>query len=368
MAEGPIRVAVAGCGIGAQHLAAYATLPEAFTVAALVDRDLDRAGPLAAQYGIPRVVPEVADLWAGDDPPVEALDICLPPMAHEPAIRAALGHGAHVLCEKPIVGSLPALDAVEDLAARSGRVVMPVFQYRYGSGLQALRNLMAEGLTGDPLLASVEIHWDRDDAYFALPWRRTREGSFGGILVIHTIHFLDMLLEVLGPMHRVSARIGSPAFGLEIEDTAVLWAETRGGALATLSSTLGAAGNVSRLRFCFERVTVESGSDAYAPAEGPWTFTARDPAGQAAIDQALAGLAEGAGAALAPGYAGLFRAFHAAIRGGGRPEIGFEDARRTLEVLAAAYASASAAGRPVDLPLARGQGAYTARPVAEATP
>ena len=43
------------------------------------------------------------------------------------------------------------------------------------------------------------------------------------------------------------------------------------------------------------------------------------------------------------------------------------DAHRTLQLLAAAYASAAAEGRPVDLPLTPSHRAYAADPVAEAT-
>ena len=368
MADAPVSVAVAGCGIGAQHLEAYAALPEAFAVAALVDRDLARALPLAQRFGVPRVVQEFPDLWTVDDLPVDAVDICLPPMDHEAAIRLALEHGAHVICEKPIVGSLPALDAVAGQASAADRVVMPVFQYRYGRGLGKLRHLIAEGLTGRPLLAHVDVHWDRDDGYFAVPWRRTQAGSYGGILIIHTIHFLDLLIEVLGPVASVGARTGSPAFGLEVEDTAVLWAGTASGALATLSATLGAAGNLSRLRFCFEHVTAESDADAYAPANDPWTFAARGADRQAAIDAALADFNAGPQATAPAGYVRLLQGFHRAIRSGDPPEVTLTDARRTLELLAAAYASASDAGRPIPLPLDPASPLYMASPVAEAAP
>ena len=42
-----------------------------------------------------------------------------------------------------------------------GRAVVPVYQYRYGNGLARLRRLIAAGVTGEPLVASIEIHWNR---------------------------------------------------------------------------------------------------------------------------------------------------------------------------------------------------------------
>ena len=57
-----------------------------------------------------------------------------------------------------------------------------------------------------------------------------------------------------------------------------------GGALATSSVTLGAAGDTTRLRFVFEHLTATSGDLPYAPADGAWRFAARDPGQQAAVD------------------------------------------------------------------------------------
>ena len=362
MADGPIRLALAGCGIGAQHLEAYAALPQMFAVTTLVDRDPDRARDLADRFGVPRTVAELDALWTGDGPPVEAVDICLPPMAHEAAITTALEHGAHVVCEKPLLDSLARLDRIEAQADRADRLVMPIFQYRFGSALAKLRHLIAGGLAGRPLLASVDVHWDRDDAYFAVPWRRTRDGAYGGVLAVHAIHFLDLLMEVMGPVRRVGARMGSPAFGLEVEDTSALWLETESGAFATLSATLGAAGNVSRLRFCFEHLTVESATDPYAPTDGPWTFTARRPDRQNQVDAALAAFEAGPEADRPSGYVSQFASFHGAVRHGTRLAVTLDDARRAIDLLGGAYASAADSGRPVALPLSSDHPAYARWP------
>ena len=362
MADAPIRLALAGCGIGAQHLEAYAALPELFAVTALVDRDPHRARDLVDRFAVPRTVADLDALWTGDEPPVEAVDICLPPMAHEAAIKSALDHGAHVLCEKPLLDSLARLDEIEARAARAGRLVMPIFQYRFGAALAALRHLIDAGLAGRPLLASVDVHWDRDDDYFAVPWRRTRDGAYGGVLAVHAIHFLDLLMEVMGPVRRVGARTGSPAFGLEVEDTTALWLEMESGALAALSATLGAAGNVSRLRFCFEHLTVESGTDPYAPTDGPWTFAARQPHRQPQVDAALAAFRAGPAADRPPGYVSQFASFHDAVRHGAPLAVTLDDARRAIDVLGAAYASAADGGRPVALPLPSDDPAYARWP------
>ena len=67
--------------------------------------------------------------------------------------------------------------------------------------------------------------------------------------------------------------------------------ELADGALAALSVTMGAAVEHSRLRFCFEHVTVESSLSPYRPHLEPWRFETADEVGKAEIEAALADFA-----------------------------------------------------------------------------
>ena len=48
------------------------------------------------------------DVLAMDD--IDIIDICTPPGLHYPMVTAALKAGKHVICEKPLVGSLAQVD------------------------------------------------------------------------------------------------------------------------------------------------------------------------------------------------------------------------------------------------------------------
>ena len=188
-------------------------------------------------------------------------------------------------------------------------------------------------------------------------------GAFGGVLINHTIHFVDLLRELFGPIRSLSARTSRLGFGLEVEDTAALWAEGDDGTLMTVSATLAAAGNASRLWFCFERVTVEGGADPYAPANDPWVFRARSPDDQARIDNALIAYERELPAINVEGFAGFFRAIYGTLRLGTAPPATTEQARATHELLAAAYVSAACGGAPQSLPLAPDHPGLTAEPM-----
>lgn len=338
-----IGVAIIGAGIGAEHLAGYRALPERFRVVAQCDLDLDRAR--AATGNDPAILhtDDTEALLA--DPAIDLIDICLPPHLHYPAAMAALAAGKHAICEKPLVRSLDEADRLIAAATTAGRQVFPVFQYRYGPALIQLKALIDAGLAGRAYVASLETHWNRGAEYYAVPWRGTWAGESGGAVLGHAIHAHDLLSHLLGPVAEVTALTATRVNAIETEDCAALALRMQSGALVTSSVTLGAATDTSRLRFCFEGFTAESGTVPYAPGTGAWSFTARAPVTQAQIDAVLARVAPAQS-----GFAGFLEAVADALDGRKGSEVTLADGRRSVEFVTAVYASARA-GAPVALPL-----------------
>lgn len=154
-----LRVGVVGGGIGRQHLEAYRSLPGLFEMAAICDADETKAREVAQAYAIPRVLTDVGALCELED--LDVVDICTPPYLHVRQTLQALAAGKHVICEKPLAGSLEDADQVAAAEKRSGRRVMPIFQYRFGHGIQKLRRLVEEGIAGRAYLTTVETAWRR---------------------------------------------------------------------------------------------------------------------------------------------------------------------------------------------------------------
>ncbi len=141
-----LRVAVVGGGIGVSHIHAYQSLSARYDLVAICDIDRDKADRIAAEYAIPRVTTALADLCHMDD--VDVIDICTPPQLHFGQIQQVLAAGKHAICEKPLVHALQAVDELIVAEAQAHRRVMPIFQYRFGHGLQKLKFLIAAGLAG----------------------------------------------------------------------------------------------------------------------------------------------------------------------------------------------------------------------------
>ena len=354
------RVAVVGAGIGAEHLEGWIGAAARVEVAAVCDLDAARAAPLVArarEAGFD--ARHASDLDAVlADASIEVVDLCLPPSLHREAILRCLAAGRHVVCEKPLVASLAECDEVVAAEAASGRRVMPVFQYRFGAGFDALRRLIDLGLAGTPLVATLETHWSRDADYYAVPWRGRWASELGGAIVGHAIHAHDLLCCAFGPVAAVQASLATRANPIEVDDCAAIAFTMVSGALASSSVTLGASGDRSRLKLCFSGLTAESGSAPYHPAGDGWRFEARAPASdraaaQAAIDAAVAATGGGsAGGGAVPGerYARQFALFARALDEGGEPPVTVADARASLELITAMYAS-HARGVRVALPL-----------------
>lgn len=339
------RVAILGAGIGAKHLDGFLALPEHYEVALICDLDEARAHELVAKAPGCRAAADAREAIAGDT--IDIIDICLPPHLHGPVAIEAFAAGKHVICEKPLAGSVLEADRMARAAREAGRMLMPIFQYRYGRGFRQFDALRAAGLVGRPLAGTLETHWDRGADYYAVAWRGTWAHERGGAVLGHAIHIHDLAARVLGPPVSVSAHLDTRVNPIETEDCAAIAITMESGALVTSSVTLGAAGDTSRLRLVFEDLTVESGREPYAPGRGEWTFIARDPADQPAVDAALASVPEAH-----DGFAGQFAALAAHLDGEPADFVTAEDGVRSLEFVAAAYLSAREERR-VDLPLDR---------------
>lgn len=334
-----IGVAILGAGIGAQHLDGFRAAAD-WQVRLIVDQDTDRAATIAADIATAREIDVAINA-----PHIDVIDICLPPHLHVPVAIQALAAGKHVICEKPLATSMADINRLDGARQQTGREVFPIFQYRFGPGFVALDALRKAGLLGEPMVAALETHWARGVDYYANAWRGTWQGEQGGAVLGHAIHAHDLMTYHMGAVRAVSAFTSTRANDIETEDCAAISFELESGALATSSITLGAARDETRLRLVFDHLTATSGTDPYAPGQGAWQFTARDPVQQLQVDTILANLPS------APaGYGGAFTEIAHALNGRPNNAVQFQDGAASIELVTAIYLAART-GQRVTLPL-----------------
>lgn len=150
MTAEPIRVAVVGLGKIArdQHLPTLRANPAFALVATMC--------PFGARaVEIPGFA-TLTDLLAADLG-VEAVAICTPPQVRHRLAAEALGHGLHVLLEKPPAATLSEVASLVDLAAETGVTLFASWHSRFAAGVEPAREWLARRR-----ILSARITWRED--------------------------------------------------------------------------------------------------------------------------------------------------------------------------------------------------------------
>lgn len=326
------RVGLVGLNIGRSHLIEGYLPNPAFAVTTLCDLDESRLAAVGDEFAIPGRTTDFDALLA--DPSIDVIDICTPPMLHRPMIEAALAAGKHVVCEKPLTGSLADCDAIIAAERQAKGRLMPIFQYRYGDGVEKAKRIIDAGIAGKLYAGSVETFWKRTPEYYAVPWRGKWATELGGCLVTHALHLHDMALRLAGPAARVFARVMTRVNAIEVEDCVSASLLLANGAPLSLTCTLGSQDEISRIRLHFENVTFESNHAAYSPGNDPWQILAANDAVQARIDALLADWRP-----VGPRFTTQMAHFAEALDGKRPLPVTSADARAALELVTAIYQS-----------------------------
>ena len=345
------NVAVIGCGIGRSHIVeGYVPNADKYKVKVLCDLNVERMTPVAEEFGVERCVTSFDDALAMDD--IDIIDVCTPPGLHYSMVTAALKAGKHVICEKPLVGSLAQVDEIIALEKQSKGMLMPVFQYRFGNGIEQAKAIIDAGIAGKPFMGTVETLWRRDAPYYAVPWRGKWATELGGVLMGHAIHPHDLFTYLMGDIERIFGRVATRVNPIEVEDTISASLVMKSGALASFTATLGSADDMTRIRLAFENVSFESDHAAYNPGDKLWKIMPRNPETAARIDDLLKDWKH-----VPSRFQTQMARFHEALLGTRPLPVTSADSRRSLELVTAFYHS-STTHEDVVLPIGPGHPLY----------
>jgi predicted dehydrogenase len=141
-----------GALIGFGHVAVHGHLPgwqrrTDVELVAVADVEGGRRQGATARLPRARCHDSAEAILAGTT--LDFVDICTPPSSHASLIRAALERGVHVLCEKPLVGSLDDLRALARLAAARHRVLHTVHNWHHAPTVRRTGQLIADGAVGE---------------------------------------------------------------------------------------------------------------------------------------------------------------------------------------------------------------------------
>ena len=197
-----LGIAIIGCGgITLQnHLPGLALCPEA-KVVALCDNDPATLQRASQQTGITVVSTHYEEIVKRDD--VQAVIIATPNVVHAPIALAAIAHGKHVLCEKPIAMNHAEAKAMADAADQAGVRHMTAFTYRFVPAFRFLAHLVKSGAIGQPYHFRVQRFQDWGQR--ALGWRQVARFAGTGELGDMLSHRIDYAHLLLGPIRQLIA-------------------------------------------------------------------------------------------------------------------------------------------------------------------
>ena len=264
--------------------------PELRVVAA---RDATKLAAFAERFGWDRTTTDWREVV--DDPEVELVDVATPNFLHrEPAV-AALEAGKHVLCEKPLAGTLNDARAMRDAAAAAAGQAYVWHNYRRCPAVATAWQLVREGRLGRLHHVRASYLQDWGGPSTPMSWRFDRELAGSGAHGDLNAHLVDLarflvgeeITEVHGATsrrwieERLDAATGERR-ATSVDDALLFSAGFAGGAVASFeasrlafphqnANSIELNGERGALRFDFEDMNLLHFADASdGPREGGW--------------------------------------------------------------------------------------------------
>ena len=134
--------AIIGFGFIAEkgHLPAYLARRD-FRIVAVADVCAPRRELARKLLPDARIYEDAQSLLAAEKQ-LKFVDIATPPRDHAAIACAAMSHGLHVLCEKPMATSVRDAESVLEQAQRTRRVFFPVHNYKHAPSMRAVREII----------------------------------------------------------------------------------------------------------------------------------------------------------------------------------------------------------------------------------
>jgi len=234
-----LRVALAGCGlISEAHIHAYRQHADRARITVCCDLDPEKAAQRAELAGGARAVTSFEEVLA--DPDVDAVEICTPHHLHAELVIAAARAGKQILCQKPLAKTLAECDAMI-AAAQAGGVTLFYGETNHTMPAAVeLKRAVEQGRIGRLVgLQATYAHW-QGGKYLSTAWRYNPHITGGGQLLDGGIHYIDLMLNIGGPIESLTCLTTRFRPELGGEDTATVNFRFGGGHLGTLFSSQAA--------------------------------------------------------------------------------------------------------------------------------
>lgn len=345
------KFGVIGCGaVSRFHLDAIQSIRNAELIA-VGDISAQTAKSVAEKYGGVDWYTDYRQLLGRED--IEIVCICTPSGLRRDIAVLAARLGKHIIVEKPIEITLDRIDDMLEECEKNGVTISGIFNLRYNDHHKLVKEAISIGRFGRLIMGDAYIKWYRSQEYYDnKSWRGTKLLDGGGALMNQSIHYIDLLQWMMGPVKEVYGITGILGHrGIEVEDTAVASIKYQNGAIGIIEGTTAAYPGIgARIEIHGEKGSVIIVDNAIKH----WEFMDRHP-----IDakfRQLEMLPHKSGSADPMNIDGnLHRrqiedVLHS-ISKGEQPMVNGKEARKSVEIIHSIYRSAQF-NQVVELPLA----------------
>jgi UDP-N-acetyl-2-amino-2-deoxyglucuronate dehydrogenase len=347
-----LRFGILGAGgIARAHAQALRNLADVAELVAVADVVPEAAASFGDRFGCEAYGGEdaIERLLARRD--IDAVSLATPSGLHSEQAVRALAAGKHVLTEKPLAITLEQADAMIEAQRKSGKALGCVFQGRYEPATLIVKRAIDEGRFGRIVHADAYLKWYRDQDYYDRGgWRGTWRMDGGGALMNQSVHKVDLLQYLAGPVAAVKAYTGTLMHRIETEDAAVAAVRFRNGALGTIEGMTNAVPNAyTRVEIYGTEGSAHIVDDKlthyYTRSEAPAPREGERPVTNIAPEKLAAFAAEHPD--WKTGHLAVFADFVRAIDRGEDAPVNGPEARKAVEIILAVYRSAREGGEVV---------------------
>ncbi len=190
-------IAVIGCGriADSAHFPAFEKI-EDLRIKYACDLIEEKAKAAKEKYSkIENITTDYHEVLA--DPEVEAVYVLTPNYAHYTVTMDALAAGKHVFCEKPITVNYELSKEMAAAAEKAGKILNIGVCNRYQRSVEMLEQYNREGKFGKIYHVYCSFRNHRSIPGLGGPFTDSKQ-SGGGALIDWGIHFLDLILYILG--------------------------------------------------------------------------------------------------------------------------------------------------------------------------
>jgi predicted dehydrogenase len=156
MCDEKLQVGLIGTGVwGETHLMTYTNDPLVDLVC-ICDKNEELLAQRAEQYGVAETTTDYEELLARDD--IQAVSVVTPDFLHKQIVVAAANAGKHILVEKPMATTVAECEEMIAAVEDAGVTLMVDFHNRFNPVFTQLKEKLAAGDMGDPLMLSLRLN------------------------------------------------------------------------------------------------------------------------------------------------------------------------------------------------------------------